>query len=78
MVDIQRLQSLLVSLAWRRERPGRDHTKKIEGEAKRLLEKELNRTSRGVKEWKFSNGELNCSLEDVDSNKKFVPVTSYL
>lgn len=26
------------------------------------LEKELNRASRGVKEWKFSNGELNCSL----------------
>ena len=42
------------------------------------LEKELNRASRGVKEWKFSNGELNCSLEDVDSNKKFVPVTCYL
>ena len=39
-----------------------DHTKKIEGEAKLLLEKELNRASRGVKEWKFSNGELNCSL----------------
>ena len=80
MVDIRRLQSLLVSLAWRRstKRPGRDHTKKIEGEAKRLLEKELNRASRGVKEWKFSNGELNCSLEDVDSNKKFVPVTCYL
>ena len=36
-----------------------DHTKKIEGEAKRLLEKELNRASRGVKEWKVSNGELN-------------------
>ena len=32
-----------------------DHTKKIEGEAKLLLEKELNRASRGVKEWKFSN-----------------------
>ena len=31
-----------------------DHTKKIEGEAKLLLEKELNRASRGVKEWKFS------------------------
>ena len=30
------------------------------------LEKELNRASHGVKEWKFSNGELNCSLEDVD------------
>ena len=43
-----------------------------------MLEKELNRASRGVKEWKFSNGELNCSLEDVDSNKKFVPVTYYL
>ena len=42
------------------------------------LEKELNRASRGVKKWKFSNGELNCSLEDVDSNKKFVPVTCYL
>ena len=55
-----------------------DHTKKIEGEAKLLLEKELNRASRGVKEWKFSNGELNCSLEDADSNKKFVPVTCYL
>ena len=39
-----------------------DHTKKIEGEAKLLFEKELNRASRGVKEWKFSNGELNCSL----------------
>ena len=34
-----------------------DHTKKIEGEANLLLEKELNRASRGVKEWKFSNGE---------------------
>ena len=56
-----------------------NHTKKIEGGAKLLLEKELNRASRGVKEWKFSNGELNCSLEDVDSNKKFfVPVTCYL
>ena len=42
------------------------------------LEKELNRASRGVKEWKFSNGELNCSLEDVNSNKKFVSVTCYL
>ena len=39
-----------------------DHTKKIEGEAKLLLEKELNRASGGVKEWKFSNGELSCSL----------------
>ena len=44
-----------------------DHTKKIEGEAKLLLEKELNRTSRGVKEWKFSNGELNCSLAFSES-----------
>ena len=43
-----------------------------------MLEKELNRASRGVKEWKFSNGELNCSLEDVDSNKTFIPVTCYL
>ena len=33
-----------------------DHTKKIEGEAKLLHEKELNRASRGAKEWKFSNG----------------------
>ena len=80
MVDIRRLQSFLRFLgpapinknAWE------DHTKKIEGEAKLLLEKQLNRTSRGVKEWKFSNGELNCLLEDVDSNKKFVPVTCYL
>ena len=55
-----------------------DHIKKIEGEAKLLLEKELSHASRGVKEWKFSNGELNCSLEDADSNKKFVPVTFYL
>ena len=55
-----------------------DHTKKIEGEAKLFLEKELNRASHGVKEWKFSNGELNCSLEDVNSNKKFVSVTCYL
>ena len=55
-----------------------DHTKKIEGEAKLLLEKQLHCASRGVKEGKFSNGELNCSLEDVDSNKKFVPVTCYL
>ena len=39
-----------------------DHTKKIEGEAKLLPEKELNHASRGVKEWKFCNGELNCSL----------------
>ena len=59
MVDIRRLQNFLVSLAWRRST---NHTKKIEGEAKLLLEKELNRASRGVKEWKFSNGELNCSL----------------
>ena len=28
----------------------------------RLCEKELNRASRSVKEWKFSNGELDCSL----------------
>ena len=79
MVDIRRLQSFLVSLAWRRQQnASANHTKKIEGEAKLLREKELNRASRGVKEWKFSNGELNCSLEDVDSNKKFVPVTCYL
>ena len=45
-----------------------DHTKKIEGEAKLLLEKESNRASHGVKEWKFSNGELNCSLEDVEES----------
>ena len=52
------------SLAWRRttKTPGRIIQKKIEEEAKLLLEKELNRASRGVKEWKFSNGELNCSL----------------
>ena len=31
-----------------------DHTKKIEGEAKLLFEKELNRAFRDVKEWKFS------------------------
>ncbi|CAH3024705.1 unnamed protein product, partial [Porites evermanni] len=36
----------------------KDHTKKIEEEAKLLLKKELNRASRGVKEWKFSNGQL--------------------
>ena len=73
MVDIRRLQSFLVSLAWRRstKTPGRIIQK-------RSKEKQLNRASRGVKEWKFSNGELNCSLEDVDSNKKFVPVTCYL
>ena len=79
VVDIRRLQSFLVSLAWRRQqkRLGESY-KKDRRRGKLLLEKELNRASRGVKEWKFSNGELNCSLEDVDSNKKFVPVTSYL
>ena len=45
-----------------------DHTKKIKGEAKLLLEKELNPASLCVKEWKFSNGELNCSLEDVEES----------
>ena len=39
-----------------------DHKKKIEGEAKLFFEEELNRASRGVKGWKFPNGELNCSL----------------
>ena len=52
-----------------------DHTKKIEREAKLLLEKELNRASRGVKEWKFSNGELNCSLEDVEESVVDIGVT---
>ena len=83
VVDIRRLQSFLVSsvFPWPgavNKNASANHKKKIEGESKLLLEKELNRASRGVKEWKFSNGELNCSLEDVDSNKKFVPVTSYL
>ena len=52
-----------------------DHTKKIEGEAKLLLEKELNRASRCVKEWKFSNGELNCSLEDFEGSVVDIGVT---
>ena len=47
----------------------------IEGEAKRLLEKELDRASRGVKEWKFSHGELNCSLEDVEESVVDIGVT---
>ena len=72
MVDIRRLQSFFtfLGLAPINKNAWADHAKKIEGEAKLLLKKELNRASRGVKEWKFSNGELNCSLEDVDSNKK--------
>ena len=52
-----------------------DHPKKIEGEAKLLLEKELNRASRCVKEWKFSNRELNCSLEDVEESVVDIGVT---
>ena len=52
-----------------------DHTKKIEGEAKLFLEKELNHASRCVKEWKFSNGELNCSLEDVEGSVVDIGVT---
>ena len=51
VVDIRRLQNFLVSLAWRRST---NHTKKIEGEVKLLLEKELNRASRVVKDCKFS------------------------
>ena len=43
-----------------------DHTKKIEERARILLETELNRAAREVKEWKFSNGELDCSLEELD------------
>lgn len=35
-----------------------DHTKKIEQEAKLLLEDNLNRAARDVKEFKFSNGEI--------------------
>ena len=52
-----------------------DHTKKIEGEAKLLLEKELNCASHCVKEWKFSNGELNCSLEDFEGSVVDIGVT---
>lgn len=42
-------------------------TKTIEGEAQGLLEEELNRAARRVKEWTFSLGELNCSLQDLDN-----------
>ena len=52
-----------------------DHTKKIEGDAKLLLEKEL---IKPCFSWCKRVEGLNCSLEDVDSNKKFVPVTCYL
>ena len=70
VVDIRRLQSFLVSLAWRRstKTPGRIIQK-------RSKEKQLNRASRGVKEWKFSNGELNCSLEDVEESVVDIGVT---
>ena len=40
-----------------------------------MLEKELDRASRGVKEWKFSHGELNCSLEDVEESVVDIGVT---
>ena len=40
-----------------------------------MLKKELNRASRGVKEWKFSNGEFNCSLEDVEESAVDIGVT---
>ena len=40
-----------------------------------MLEKELNRASRCVKEWKFSNGELNCSLEDFEGSVVDIGVT---
>ena len=41
-------------------------TKTIKGEVRVILEEELNRAARGVKEWTFSLGELNCSLENLD------------
>ena len=41
-------------------------TKTIERDARALLEEELNRAARGVKEWKFSLGEVHCSLEELD------------
>ena len=41
-------------------------TKTIERGARALLEEELNLAARGVKEWKFSLGEVHCSLEELD------------
>lgn len=43
-----------------------DYTKKIEERARILLETELNRAAREVTEWKFLNGEVDCSLEELD------------
>ena len=56
MVDIRRIQSFFsfLGLAPIDKNAWADHTKKIEGVAKLLLEKELNRASRDVKEWTFS------------------------
>lgn len=44
-----------------------DHTKTIEEKAKVLLENELIRASREVKEHKFSLGEVKCSREELDN-----------
>ena len=52
-----------------------DHTKKIKERARILLETERNRAAREVKEWKFFNGEVDCSLEELDDTIVDVGVT---
>ena len=42
-----------------------ENTKKIEEEAEKALQKELDRAAFGVKEWKFANGELECTREEL-------------
>jgi len=54
-----------------------DHTKKVEREAKLLLEDDLNRAARHVREFKFSNGEIgvDCSFEELEDTIIDIGVT---
>ena len=78
MADTQQLPKFSVFLAWHQltRTHGPIIQKKIKQRARILLETELYRAAHEVKEWKFLNGEVDCSLEELDDTIVDAGVTS--